>query len=344
MIRFVREIGEVARRVPARRRALGLVAGSVAVGLVVLGLASATTTLRAAQAPRALNDTGVVVSPVVGPSWLAVQRLDLRNTAMGDTFAFGPPPPAGESPIVPPPPTIRLVLNKVGQTFTMTGSDLYRLNCEGCHGPKGEGVPPEINSLIGPVQGASLQMTMARLKQTGASVPASFAESLVKTGQATLHDRLVNGGKKMPPFRRLSPDEVKALEAYLDLLAGVPGAQARQMTIEEPYQRVGELLVKGTCHICHDATGPGKNPQLQLEGIRPSLASLVRDDSMALFVQKVVHGAPILMGTPAFLRRGDMPVFYYLSQDEAAAAYYYLLRYTPQARPFQETAVAAYAH
>jgi hypothetical protein len=61
-------------------------------------------------------------------------------------------------------------------------------------------------------------------------------------------------------------------------------------------------------------------------------------------VQKVVQGAPILMGTPPILHRGRMPVFYYLSQDEVAAAYDYLSRYPGQPRPALEGDVAAYAH
>jgi hypothetical protein len=43
----------------------------------------------------------------------------------------------------------------------------------------------------------------------------------------------------------------------------------------------------------------------------------------------VTHGAPILMGTPPMLYRGRMPVFYYLSEQEAADVYLYLTTYPP---------------
>jgi len=44
----------------------------------------------------------------------------------------------------------------------------------------------------------------------------------------------------------------------------------------------------------------------------------------------VTTGAPITMGTPPALYRGRMPVFAYLTQDEAAAAYLYLMLYPPK--------------
>jgi hypothetical protein len=47
------------------------------------------------------------------------------------------------------------------------------------------------------------------------------------------------------------------------------------------------------------------------------------------FIRKVTHGAPILMGTPPMLYRGRMPVFYYLSEQEAADVYLYLTTYPP---------------
>ncbi len=36
------------------------------------------------------------------------------------------------------------------------------------------------------------------------------------------------------------------------------------------------------------------------------------------------------MGTPPALYRGRMPVFTYLTQDEAAAAYFYMMLYPPK--------------
>ena len=47
------------------------------------------------------------------------------------------------------------------------------------------------------------------------------------------------------------------------------------------------------------------------------------------FIHKVTHGAPVLMGTPPMLYRGRMPVFHYLSEEEAADVYLYLTLYPP---------------
>jgi hypothetical protein len=47
------------------------------------------------------------------------------------------------------------------------------------------------------------------------------------------------------------------------------------------------------------------------------------------FIRKVTRGAPVLMGASPMLYRGRMPVFYYLSEDEAADVYLYLTLYPP---------------
>ncbi len=146
-----------------------------------------------------------------------MQGLQLKDTAMCWTGALGPGIADDQPPTEMPPLTIHLDAPPPGHSFMLTGKDLYRLNCQSCHGPKGEGAPPEINSLLGPVQGASLEMTMQRMKAIGAAVSADFVKSLVKTGQETLHDRLVNGGKKMPPFQPADADRSEGAR-------GVPGS------------------------------------------------------------------------------------------------------------------------
>jgi len=50
---------------------------------------------------------------------------------------------------------------------TLHGSDLYLMNCQGCHKAEGEGVSPEINSVINPVRATSAAALMARLKAAG---------------------------------------------------------------------------------------------------------------------------------------------------------------------------------
>jgi mono/diheme cytochrome c family protein len=132
----------------------------------------------------------------------------------------------------------------------------------------------------------------------------------------------------MPPFRHLAKEEVEALQAYLEVLAGVPGAEQRQIQLSESATRVGELLVKGTCHICHEASGPGLAVGVAMTASIPSLASLPVDRFPYEVTRKVREG--ISRPTPMMLsNRGQMPIFGDVTPEEVAAAYAYLVRYPP---------------
>jgi mono/diheme cytochrome c family protein len=133
----------------------------------------------------------------------------------------------------------------------------------------------------------------------------------------------------MPP-PNLSEAEIRSLLPYLGQLSDVPGAEKSQPSVKESSFRVGEHIVKSTCHVCHAATGPNPSPEQILAGAIPPLSAITTRVSLSEFVRKVTSGAPIVMGMPPTYYRGRMPVFAYLSQDEAAAAYLYLLRYPPQ--------------
>jgi mono/diheme cytochrome c family protein len=263
------------------------------------------------------------VTPAVGPSWLTIHGLQLSDTAMGFTGAFGPglsdadgyqTQPSTGNRVGELPVRIKIEIGQPGHSFAMTGRDLYRVSCQACHGEKGEGRPPEI---------------------------ASFAEAL-KTDSQALGDHLVNGNKRMPPFRRLTAQELSAVRGYVTALAA-GNAAASGATVTESYERVGELVAKGTCHICHDATGPGRDPEFLMEGNRPSLTALAHSMGVPQMVSKVLAGALIPMGTPPILHRGRMPVFYYLTQDEIAATFYYLSRFAPEDRPDTVSATDGYA-
>ena len=243
---------------------------------------------------------------------------------MGSTGALGPSP---DAPVVPG--DYRPVLGDLTQPVTVTGEDLYRLDCRGCHKADGGGAPPEINSLIEPVQGTSLTLWQQRMKAAGRSVDASFAASVVSGAKADLLKRLREGGKKMPAPTHLQGPEVDALVAYLEMLAGVPGAASRQRTVAATWARVGEHVVKGTCHTCHDARGPWPTPEALLDNAIPSLVSLTSQRTLGEVVRKVRVGSPIVMGIAHVSYRGRMPVFDYLTDTEAAAAYTYLLMYPP---------------
>jgi mono/diheme cytochrome c family protein len=270
----------------------------------------------------------IPVTVVSGESWLTHLHRPFGTTNMGRTWRLGPSAqmPGEESTHW----QLRLPFGFAKQSVTLHGSDVYRLNCRGCHEESGLGAPPEINSVIDPVRATSVAIIMARMKKVGMGVSPAEATVLAKQSSTALLQRFHKGGQNMPPFPQLSEAEIRSLVAYLKQLAGVPGAERKQIAIEESPTRVGEQIVKSTCHICHSAAGPNPDPQQLLEGAIPSLHTLTTRTSLPEFVRKVTDGAPILMGTPPLSCRGRMPVFDYLSEDEAANAYMYLTNYPPQ--------------
>ena len=270
----------------------------------------------------------VPVTPVEGQSWLTHLHRRFDETSMGKTWDLGPPAPMpGEEG-----PHWQLDLSPgfATQIRTLHGSDLYRLNCQGCHGGSGLGAPPEINSVVNPVRATSVAVIRARSKKTGQDLSRADATALADQAKVLLLQRLHGGGEAMPPFRYLSEAEVRSIVAYLEQLSDVPGAERRQAAVTESPYRVGELIVKSTCHVCHGATGPNPDPQQLLDGAIPPLNTLTTRTNLAEFVRKVTDGAPIGMGSPPLSYRGRMPVFRYLSEDEAADAYLYLTLYPPR--------------
>jgi mono/diheme cytochrome c family protein len=189
------------------------------------------------------------------------------------------------------------------------------------------GAPPEINSVVNPVRATSVSLVTERMKKTGMEITPAAAAELTKQAQDALLQRLHQGGVSMPPFPHLSEVEIRALIEYLKQLAAVPGA--KQLTLTESPVRVGEHIVKATCHTCHDATGANPSSQQLENGAIPPLETLTSRVDESQFIQKVTSGAVIVMGTPPSPHRGRMPVFYYLTKDEAADAYLYLTTYSP---------------
>jgi mono/diheme cytochrome c family protein len=266
------------------------------------------------------NQAGV--TSVTGESWLVHLNRPFSESSMGKTGHLGPPPPRpGEEAARPFP---AFAISVTSQSVTLHGSDLYRLNCQGCHGESGQGAPPEINSVINPVRATSVRLVMERMKATGMDISQADAVNLAQQANVSLLRRLHNGGQNMPPFPHLSEAEIRSLVAYLKQLAGIPGAASQQVAVQESQIRIGEHIVKSTCHICHSATGADPEPQQIWDGAIPPLSALPTRKGQPDFIRKVTHGAPILMGTPPMLYRGRMPVFYYLSEQEAVDVYLYL--------------------
>ncbi len=311
--------------------------GFVIVLLVVVCQAGKLRTAADAAPPQQHHHTAAIplahlhVTPVEGPSWLEHLDRPLKDSSMGQTGLWGPTPTKEQGAAA-----FNLTMPLEG-TRAITGADLYRLSCRGCHGDRGEGAPPEINSILAPVRATSAELILERMKKTGAPISTTVARQLASQSQAALLQRIHNGGQNMPPFPQLTPLEVQALVAYLDLLVGIPGSEGKQMALEVPVVHAGEDLVKGTCHICHAATGANPSPNEILQGAIPPLATLPKRVDMQQFVEKVTAGRPIAMGGLGLQYRGRMPVFSYLKPDEVAAAYLYLERYPPAA-PQQFTA------
>jgi mono/diheme cytochrome c family protein len=294
-----------------------------------------------------------VVTPVIGPSWLKLIGIfDIRFTAMGHMGDGGSPVSSPrvepDFPVEQTPPGGRMRMGMgmggmmgrpysnqrfgpyelermMNEKFLLAGADLYRLNCRACHGPNGDGSPPEITSLIGPVQGTSASLVEERMKKMGRPIGVEFAKELALQAEESIRQRLQNGGKKMPPFRHLDREETDALLQYLRQHVGAPESDGKEILVTQSVARVGEHLVKGTCQICHDATGPGRGPRMgMMRGIIPSLASFPYEQSMQSIVWQVAEGSrPMIMGGQR------MPAYPYITKDEAAASYLYLVRYPP---------------
>jgi hypothetical protein len=84
--------------------------------------------------------------------------------------------------------------------YSLHGWDLYRLDCQACHGASGAGTPPEINSVINPVRATSVAVIMERTKKTGQEMTRTDPAPLAKQASALLLDRFHKGGQNMPPF------------------------------------------------------------------------------------------------------------------------------------------------
>jgi len=267
------------------------------------------------------------VSAVRGESWIKHLHRPFDQTSMGKTWDLGPPP--DEPGATPTSWHMELKNGYMAQSLILDGSDLYRLNCRGCHGESGQGSPPEINAVVGPVQASSVAATIERMKETGGGMSKSEAVEMAKESKAALLQRLHMGGVHMPP-PTLNEMEIRSLVLYLEQLSGVPGSQKSRIAVKESSYRAGEHIVKSVCHVCHSAVGPNPTPDEIYDGAIPPLSVLPSRVSLPEFVRKVTAGAPIIMGNPPEAYRGRMPVFSYLTEDEAAAAYFYLVLYPPQ--------------
>ena len=276
-----------------------------------------------AQEKQSTRSSEPVVTPVTGPSWLNHLGLPYSGTSLGRGPGRYGPNPNEQSPLREP-----LAL-PAGRTVEVTGADLYRQNCQACHTAEGTGTPPDVKSLLPMVQGSSMQMMQQKLRLEGHRADLAAARKQAMQMKHDLYTRIRHGGEKMPARDYLDDADVDMLYAYLTELAATPDAMPlTRRTVS--WERLGENVVKGTCHICHDAVGPRPTGQAMMKGEIPSLSTLRADKSVVDFVNKVRNGAATTMGDLPFHYRGRMPVFFYLKSYEVAAAYLFLNDYPPQ--------------
>jgi len=263
-------------------------------------------------------------SPVSGESWVRHLHLSLETTALGGTGRWGSPgaaPAAGAASREP-----------LDAPFLVTGRDLYRLNCQACHREDGSGAPPEILPVTSLARATSRTFFREKMKERGLPVDESQLSRNAAEAEASFRKRVLSGGEKMPPFPQLDRAETESVVAYVKSLAGVAEPGPPPAPIREPVTRVGELLVKGTCHICHDASA---TPTTAFEyrvgyGMPPPMAFFTEQRTATQLIRKVREG---LVEPSVSASHGRMPVFDYLTPEEITAAYVYLLVEPPGRAP-----------
>jgi mono/diheme cytochrome c family protein len=283
-----------------------LACGSALLSLVPVLALSSSSTRQEVPVPRTLEDPSV--APVEGPSWLTRRNVPYDRTSLGaatrDALTGDQRTEAPQQPLATLP------------TLVLDGAALYRLNCLACHREESLGAPLGSPSILQPVEGSSLKGIRQRLRQdaTGGNLMA-----LIRHGSAL-----------MPARDHLNDDDLEALSVYLTQSAG-PDQGARRARRVRSWAHLGEHVVKGTCHICHDAIGPRPSAASAQQGEIPSLEALLAMKSVTEFVHKARNGLPVMADEPGLFHAGRMPRFDYLRDEEIAAAYLFLAVYPPTA-------------
>ena len=140
----------------------------------------------------------IPVTAVKGESWISHLHKKFSDTSMGKTYHSGPVAPMpGEKSAGG---QEKLSLDFAARTMAYHGSDVYRLNCRGCHEASGHGMPPEINSVIDPVRATSVKVIMERMKKAGMNMSRANAALLAKQSNTALLDRFTKAVRTCHPF------------------------------------------------------------------------------------------------------------------------------------------------
>lgn len=267
------------------------------VGILAAGIAAAAL---------ALPPETVASTPATGPSWLDKLGRNFDKSSLGRVGALGPSEQDLE--LAAPAPKDGSWLRK---GFEVRGADVFRFTCRSCHGAGGRGMAPEILPLVNLVRSTSADWQ--KQQGEGGADRAKLAEKL-------LQHQITSGGRSMPGFNFLAGAEAEALLGYLEHLAAVPDPKHADHTLQLPVDRVGEVIVKGTCQTCHEASpATGKRPS---GSAIPPLSGMTASHSAKAFVAAARH-----RGQEGL--KGKGPEVTYLRDQELEAAYFYLTAYPP---------------
>ncbi|HGY56747.1 MAG TPA: c-type cytochrome [Caldithrix abyssi] len=169
---------------------------------------------------------------------------------------------------------ITLVQASDGQG-AMSGKELFKLNCAGCHGQNLQGNPPVY---------PSLQDVSKRLSRSA------------------VHNQIQQGKNLMPPFAHLSEEQ---REAIIDYLFSGTSKSVKAVTGAEK----GEMLVRGNCLSCHRINPDDPRPT-EARGMEPAhLSGAAQRFSYARFVNIIDRG-PCYMPSFSHLSETDKESIY----------------------------------
>ncbi len=120
---------------------------------------------------------------------------------------------------------ITIVPAVFGQKTTLTGRDIYRLNCASCHGTNRNGYSNYYPSLL-------------NIKE--------------KLSEKDVLEWINNGKGQMPAFHHLSQKEKEVLIAFL--------FNEKEESVESLIDNLGERIFKSNCASCHRATTNDPKP------------------------------------------------------------------------------------
>lgn len=272
-----------------------------AVRLSLIGLAAAVALAAAAAAATP------VTTPATGPSWLDKLGRNFDKSSLGRVGALGP---REQDPELEAPAPIDGSWLRNG--FDVRGADLFRYTCRSCHGAGGRGMAPEILPLVNLVSATST----AWQKEHGAG-----AADRAKLADKLLQHQITQGGRSMPGFDFLSGEESETLLGYLERLASISDPKHADSTQRIPVDRVGEVIVKGTCQTCHEASAPAFRRADST--VIPPLSGMTASHSATAFVHGSRHRGEAGL-------KGKGPELTYLRDQELQAAYFYLAAYPPR--------------